>query len=406
MGLHTYQVLFSSIMSSSSRRVILRHLLRFANSAYKDRTHLEYSIEWLCRAQDNSGCSGCSASFSIIVGWAPPYPETTGYIISTFLKYSTLVKNNSYKERAMLMGDWEIEIQLPNGAVRGGSGINEYPIVFNTGMVILGWTDLYQNTGELKYLTASVKAADWLCSIQDDDGKWSKDTYNGIAHAYHSRVAWSLLELYKLTNDSKYMDSARRNVEWVLSDLQSNGWIAGMGFYSGDISPLTHTIAYTLRGLLESSIFFDNDLRSRSQLAVFNAAHKLLAVYDSIRKSSRSKIKLLPGRFNAYWQPSATFSCLTGNAQIAIIWMKIYMITGEQQFLSAAVEIIEQLKKVQDISNSNMGIRGGIPGSLPIWGEYMQLSYPNWAVKFFADALMLKEFLTEGQSDEELTVLY
>ena len=405
MGLNIYLVLFSSMMKSSYRRVILHHLLRQANSAHKDRTHLEYSIEWLCRAQDNSGCNGCSASFNLSGGWAPPYPETTGYIISTFLKYSALVKIDSYKERAMMMGDWEIEIQLPNGAVRGGSGINEYPMVFNTGMVILGWTDLYQNTGESRYLTASVKAADWLCSIQDDDGKWIKDTYNGIPHAYHSRVAWSLLELYKITNDSKYLDSARRNVEWVLAGLQSNSWIAGMGFYSGDDSPLTHTIAYTLRGLLESSVYFDNDLRSRSQLAVFNAAHKLLAVYDSILKSSRSSIKLLPGRFNAHWQPSATFSCLTGNAQIAIIWMKVYMVTGEQRFLSAAAEIIEQLKKVHDISNSNMGIRGGIPGSFPIWGEYMQLSYPNWAVKFFADALMLKEFLMEEQSEEETTVL-
>jgi len=34
--------------------------------------------------------------------------------------------------------------------------------------------------------------------------------------------------------------------------------------------------------------------------------------------------------------------------------------------------------------------RGAIAGSAPIWGRYSMFEYPNWAAKFFADALMLK----------------
>ncbi|MGF1595582.1 MAG: hypothetical protein ACFCVK_01410 [Acidimicrobiales bacterium] len=34
-------------------------------------------------------------------------------------------------------------------------------------------------------------------------------------------------------------------------------------------------------------------------------------------------------------------------------------------------------------------IRGAIKGSHPIWGRYAPLGYPNWATKFFLDALLL-----------------
>jgi hypothetical protein len=31
-----------------------------------------------------------------------------------------------------------------------------------------------------------------------------------------------------------------------------------------------------------------------------------------------------------------------------------------------------------------------VAGSFPIWGRYAPLSYPNWAAKFFVDALLLE----------------
>ena len=34
-------------------------------------------------------------------------------------------------------------------------------------------------------------------------------------------------------------------------------------------------------------------------------------------------------------------------------------------------------------------MRGAIPGSAPIWGAYSRFEFPNWAAKFFADALIM-----------------
>ena len=47
-------------------------------------------IDWLCRAQDHSASAdgGVARDYSLIHGWATSYPETTGYIIPTFLAYS------------------------------------------------------------------------------------------------------------------------------------------------------------------------------------------------------------------------------------------------------------------------------------------------------------------------------
>lgn len=246
--------ILSSIIHPTLFAVILRHVLGLKCKSYTNEQHLKAAINWLCTAQDKSGCDGCSASYGFDSGWSPPYPETTGYIISTFLQYAEVVNDDQYIERAKRMGDWEISIQLTSGAVRGGVGINDYPIVFNTGMVILGWIDLYRRTGYDRYLLASIKAADWLVSIMDNDGRWINYSYNGIPHAYHSRVSWALLEVYKYTKNSKYLDFAIRNVKWVLSRAQKSGWIEDMGFTKSEM-PFTHTIAYTLRGLLECSFF-------------------------------------------------------------------------------------------------------------------------------------------------------
>jgi hypothetical protein len=35
-------------------------------------------------------------------------------------------------------------------------------------------------------------------------------------------------------------------------------------------------------------------------------------------------------------------------------------------------------------------LRGAVAGSSPIFGRYMAFRYPNWAAKFFMDALMFR----------------
>ena len=51
--------------------------------------HLCAAIDWLCRAQDirnaEGDAGGVSAGWSFEDGWLPSYPETSGYIVETFI---------------------------------------------------------------------------------------------------------------------------------------------------------------------------------------------------------------------------------------------------------------------------------------------------------------------------------
>jgi hypothetical protein len=172
-----------------------------------------------------------------------------------------------------------------------------------------------------------------------------------------------------------------------------------MGFFKGDEKPLTHTIAYTLRGLLESSYFFEEELKLKTQKVVKKAAECILSNFEL--NISKFTPKLLPGRLDSSWNSSAKYSCLTGNAQMAIIWLKIYQLDRNKKYLDSAILILNELKKVHNLKSSNPGIRGGIAGSYPIWGSYMRFSYPNWAAKFYADALMLQEAVVNEIEQKE-----
>jgi uncharacterized protein YyaL (SSP411 family) len=104
----------------------------------------------------------------------------------------------------------------------------------------------------------------------------------------------------------------------------------------------------------------------------------------------------LPGCFDAAWHPVARWSCLTGEAQTAIVWLRLFELTGNRPYSRAADRVLRRLERTQHLDARDPGVRGGIKGSHPIWGDYAPFEYPSWAAKFFADALMLELRAREG----------
>ncbi len=377
--------------------VLLRDRRGVASVDGCDDAHLAAAMQWLCRAHD-AGLGGVSAEYRLVGGWGPPYPETSGYIIPTFLDYVARSGETSYATRASSIGDWEIEIQMPDGAVRGGQGINDYPIVFNTGQVMIGWNALYRETATPRFLEAALRAGRWLARVQETRGSlagcWTKHTLHEEPHAYHTRVAWPVLETARLAQDSVLLDSGRRFVEWVLSQATANGWIEFMAFRVGEPA-LTHTIAYTARGLLECATALDGcadsfaDDPDALRALARRARHAARAIADRMLEIAEASDRAIPATIARGWLPAeCEYSCLTGNAQLAIIWTMLPNAAGDSRYLRAARRELDRLKATQSLTSREPGIRGGIAGSFPIWGQYIQLSYPNWAAKFFADALM------------------
>lgn len=335
-------------------------------------------IKWLLRAYEATPDGGVSIRFSLMRGWESSYPETTGYIIPTFLRYSEITGDMSYRDRAVSMADWELAIQQDDGSFIGGAFREPVgKLVFDTGQIMFGLICAYELTGDNKYIVAAIKAGEWLLRHQDSDGAWRTHSFNSIPHTYHSRVAWPLAELWRVTGEQRYADGAKRHFEWVLANQTSNGWFENAGFTNdNNKAPYTHTIAYTLRGLLEAGVLLGED---RYIDAVRRSVDGILAVMDASG--------MFQGTYDRNWKGDRRFSCLTGNAQISLICSKLFMILREGRYSEATGIINSFLKTKQNITTSDADIFGAIPGSSPLWGEYERLAFPNWATKFFLDAL-------------------
>lgn len=382
-------------MDFNALKIFIQDFFNQKHKKFSNKTHLAKTIAWLKRAQDASPDGGVSAWFSLINGWSYSYIETTGYIIDTFLAAADYLHDPDLKQRAISMADFLLEMQdTQTGGFRTHTPAhkkNSPPTVFNTGQNLLGLTSIYQSTKQDKYLTSAIKAADFLCKIQEQNGSWIKYTYGLMPHAYHSRVAWSLLKVYKLTNKKKYKTATLKNLDWVVSQQQDNGWFRNNQLpLPNQSQPFTHIISYAIEGLLWSGILLKNK-------PYINAADKgaqpLLNYY--LQHGS------MPGSFNNDWQSQDRYSCLTGNAQLVLVWLKLLQVikdkTAKKKYQKAGLKLLSYLKSTHDLNSGNLNIRGGVKGSQPIYGDllanegYCRMAYPNWAAKFLVDALLEAE---------------
>jgi len=353
------------------------------------QTHLRETMQWMCRAQDATGDGGVSRSYALRYmrahqrrGWLASYPETTGYIIPTFFAYAKLTGDNGYRERAIRMAQWESDVQMESGAVQGGViDFAPTPAIFNTGQVLFGWAAAYQETGDERFLQSAMRAGDFLVEALDADGAWrlhgSQYARSGV-NVYDARSAWGLLEGYAVTKKPEHQAAVIKNLDFVLTRQQPNGWYAECCLDDNE-QPLLHTIAYTMEGLLESGVILNEP---RYIAGARKAADALLA----LQRPDGS----LAGRFDRDWRPAAKWSCLTGDAQTAIVWFRLAEITGEKKYAEAAGRMIHYLSSTQNLTSNDPGIRGGIAGSQPIWQEYGTYEYLNWDAKFFTDAMLLQ----------------
>jgi hypothetical protein len=369
---------------------VVRGKLNLRFQAGTNQDHLSATMDWLCRAQDATSDGGVSAAFDVVAStWYPAYPETTGYIIPTFFDYAAYNGDGSFRTRAIRMADWLLSLQLDNGAFPGPPWLEPKgkPVVFDTGQIIQGLVRTFEETGKTQYLDAALRAGDWLVEVQEADGSWRRFDMDH-PHTYNTRTAWAMLLAEQAGQSDRYRSAVRKNLDWVLSQQTQEGWFNNASFKPGE-APLTHTLAYTVEGLLEAG-------RILSDQQIIEAA-RLTA--DALR-SRLTQDGYLRGTYSSGWQSEVSWGCLTGNAQMALIWLTLYEMTSDPSYLRVATQANRALKEVQSRFASSPGIRGGVAGSYPIYGDYGHYLYLNWAAKFFADSLMREERLSTVEKAE------
>ncbi len=345
---------------------------------------LAAAAAWLARAQDATPDDGVSAYYDRKRRrWAGSYPETTGYIIPTFYRYAAITGLEEYRERATRMAAWEVDIQCTDGGVRAGTMDveNAPPTIFNTGQVLFGWAAAYEQTKEDRFRTAMKRAADWLVSVQDNDGAWRRFASpfaTQTVNVYNTRTAFGLARAWQVLRDDRLLEAACANVRWAIGRAQANGWLPDNDLQDNG-RPLTHTIAYAIRGILEVGVIAEN------ASFVMTAEQIAQAVATCQRRDGA-----LPGRLDQQWRGTVGWSCLTGNAQMGIIWQRLHQLSPNATFQDASARIARFNLSVQSMRPRDGNCYGGIPGSFPINGDYLRWRYPNWATKFFMDELILR----------------
>jgi hypothetical protein len=342
---------------------------------------LTAAYRWLCAAQDANRDGGVAGCYNLAHGWSASYPETTGYIIPTFLHYSTARDEPAARDRALRMADWEVEVQLPTGAVRSGMMTTKVgPAVFNSGQVLFGWVAAHGATHDDRYAGAAARAAQWLTSVQDDDGAWRRHLSlltTSTVQTYNVRTAFGLAMAGARFDERRWTDAAIANCDWALRQQQSNGWFASNAF-SDQADPLLHTIGYVLEGVLGVGEL----VRREAYIdAVVRGVGPLVDAYG--------RDGVLKGRYDRAWRPSVSWRCLTGEAQVALVMLRLARLTDESKYTTTATSLLKGLSSLQDLRSTHSESHGAIAGSHPLWGGYGPFNYLNWAAKFFMDALLL-----------------
>jgi len=352
------------------------------------RRHLDAAIGWIARAQDVSNTGGVPWGYrarrpvrtAYPMGWIGPYPETTGYIIPTMIRYADVTGDKDALDRARRMTEWELSIQLADGGIQGGI-YGSQPVAsstFVTGQVLFGFVSAFERFQDERIRTAAIRAGDWLLECLDETGRFVR----GHSHfcepgskAYEARTGLALAELGDLVRGQKYLDAASNTADYALSTQQPNGWFAENDLDFHD-RPLTHTIGYVLEGLHGIGV------RLGRPDCIAAVERTLRAILPLIQSNG-----YLAGRLRKDWTPAVDWVCLTGSSQIAGVFLRMYLQTGKREYFQAGRNLLGFVCFTQDLTPGIPSIDGGIRGSYPFGGQYGQWCVLNWATKFFADSV-------------------
>jgi hypothetical protein len=276
------------------------------------------------------------------------------------------------------MLDWFVAIQHPDGGFQGGiiGATPNVPVTFNTGQILLGLCAGVAEFPDPRYLESLQRAADWLVQSQDADGAWRRHA-TPFAHpgekAYETHVAWGLFEAERIVPGRGYGAAGLRQVAWALTKQRLNGWFDDCCL-DGPREPLTHTLGYVVRGVLEAyRLNRDERLLKAAELT----GRALLGVIEPTG--------WLAGRFDRDWQPAAPWACLTGTVQIAKCWLMLAQFTGDPAYVGPARSANAFVRRTI-LTEGEPGVMGGVRGSWPISGAYGRYQFLCWAAKFMIDS--------------------
>jgi len=301
--------------------------------------------------------------------WSKAYPETTGYLIPSLMRIQEQEDIDTSVEVEQCMRWLAEDVQFKDGGFPSLYAGNTRPSLFNSAQIALGFHAYGSRNSS--YKVQELKLVNWL-SKQLEEGKKEIHYRGDFIPSYYTRVVWPCLLMSQKHEHVVLQHLAEKLLKTLLLRIDKDFFPLKSGF-QGD-KAFTHTLAYTVRGLMESAILLDDS----DLLQLFR--NQIDAQISSLKKHQLR----FAGCYMPSWEGDFSFRCLTGEWQWVIIFLKASQLFKEQKYFSLAEELIHRLD-----STHFLYPKGAVLGSKPLWGAYMPWKAPNWAAKFALDALLL-----------------
>lgn len=351
----------------------IQHIIDALGGKEKITASLKANLNWIYKSFKANDHLGSSGSRNIFGKWSDPYPETTGYLLPTLLNAAPYFSEENLISLSKLQLKFFESIKTVDGAYSQNMEDSE-PVVFDVAQILLGLIAMVPFMEKSKDILLEIRITrEWLRDILDDQGNFIAYNYvKEFQPAYYSRIAWPLGAAENII-DSRPSKKTKALVQRITESQNDNHSFKNWGFRKGEPA-LTHTIAYTLRGLWEYGEMVNSRQIKKQVTQALHRMSKAIRVDEGVA-----------GSYTEEWEGDHSFVCSSGNAQLALLYMVVYERSRDKVFLERIVTLLKPLMKAQRKASINTG---AISSSIPISGSYQRYKYTNWTQKFYSDALI------------------
>ncbi|MQY60046.1 MAG: terpene cyclase [Clostridia bacterium] len=250
-------------------------------------------------------------------------------IIYTLLKIYDFDKDERILEGIPDWGDFLLSMQSKDKETRGAFHYSYYfkskekePrfVVGTTALSIFTLLDLYNRTGDSKYLESAKLGGNWLTTMQRSDG-WMKayKEYKGgewvygekKSLLYNGQVLSALSRLYKVTGEKRYYDAAEKITQCFTEKVEKEGCYLGDDYRSKN--PISS--AWVVMSLLD---FYKVNPDEYYKNIIFKCSGELLG---------RQQLETDEPLYYGIWERAYSTS---GNGWLAEVMVEVYKFCQEQ----------------------------------------------------------------------------
>jgi len=357
-----------------------------ARPARRRDTIIEDVAGWLIRAQDKVAGKGVAGSYHLQTGWSTISPEATSSAIPTLLQLAARFSKPSFRERAVQLG-----LSLAENYSKDGNFAIPYD-AFNSICAALpaisGWVDVYRHTRDIRFKTAACEAGRLLISLPRE----SPSAVEPLP-GYEAQAARALACLNQTWPNTQYQQAAQRFGNAAVDSCSSDGYPFENNNQHG-AEPALAKVTAVLYAVLEAGIFSGNQSWIDAAELGARRLHELYRARGT-----------MAGRYGPQWRGDFSFHCMSGCAQTALLWLRLYQLGYPHDYFMAAARVNDFVASTVDINHPDPGIKGGIRAGYPLWVDYYPMTYQAMAAKYALDAWLLEDTLTiKREPKRKLTI--